>query len=131
MGGALLRVCMVGYGRVAGAHSECLRRVPGVEMDTLIGLRHSATEAFARKHGYAHVCYHLADALRRRDLDVVILCTPSPQHAEQTELALRAGKHVLCEIPLALSVREAHELGELAESLDLRLMVCQSGRSRT
>ena len=58
----------------------------------------------------------------------MVLCTPSPLHAKQTELALRAGKHVLCEIPLATDLREAEHVGELADRLDLRLMVCHTER---
>ena len=123
-----MKVCMVSYGRIAGVHSESPRRIPEVELDTVVGARAKATQAFARRHGYPHVAYHLEDALRRAALDAVVVCMPGPLHAKQAELALRAGKHVLCEIPLALSLREAEDLGELADRLNLRLMVCHSER---
>ena len=123
-----MKVCMVGYGWIAAVHSESFRRFPEVELDTLVGARPEATEAFARRHGYSHVAYDFEDALRRPDLDAVVLCTPSPLHSKQTELTLRAGKHVLCEIPLATSLREAENVGELADRLNLRLMVCHTER---
>lgn len=97
-------------------------------MDTLVGRRPPWTESFAREHGYAHVAYDLQEVVQRPKLDAVVICTPNQLHARQTELALRCGKHVLCEIPLALSLREAEELGELAERMDRRLMVCHTER---
>jgi len=123
-----MKICMVGYGRIAGVLSRHLASIPGVELDTVVGVRVQATEAFAREHGYAHVSYDLEQTLQRPDLDAVVLCSPSPLHAPQSERALCAGKHVLCEIPLALSLADAERLGELAERLDRRLMICHTER---
>jgi 2-hydroxy-4-carboxymuconate semialdehyde hemiacetal dehydrogenase len=58
----------------------------------------------------------------------VIVTSPTDMHASQTERALRAGKHVLCEIPLATSLAETDQLIALADEVDLRLMVCQTQR---
>jgi 2-hydroxy-4-carboxymuconate semialdehyde hemiacetal dehydrogenase len=57
-----------------------------------------------------------------------VICSPSEAHAEQTARALRAGKHVLCEIPLATSLEATDELIELADRQDRRLMVCHTQR---
>ncbi len=61
-------------------------------------------------------------------VEAVIVCSPTDLHAEQTERALRAGKHVLCEIPLATSLAETDRLIDLAERSGLRLMVCHTQR---
>jgi len=123
-----MKIAMVGYGRMARVHSECFRRIAGVELDTLVGARQEPAEAFARQHGYPHVAYDLSEALSRWDVDAVIICTPSQRHAHEAEVALRAGKHVLCEIPLALSLQEADALVRLAAQQDRRLMVCHTER---
>jgi 2-hydroxy-4-carboxymuconate semialdehyde hemiacetal dehydrogenase len=58
----------------------------------------------------------------------VIVCSPTDLHATHTEQALRAGKHVLCEIPLATSLAETDRLIALADEVERRLMVCQTQR---
>ena len=68
------------------------------------------------------------NSLADPDLDAVIVCSPSSVHAEQVEQALRAEKHVLCEIPLALSLAETDRLTALADTVDRRLMVCHTQR---
>jgi 2-hydroxy-4-carboxymuconate semialdehyde hemiacetal dehydrogenase len=61
-------------------------------------------------------------------VEAIIVCSPTDLHAEQTERALRAGKHVLCEIPLATSLAETDRLIDLAERSGLQLMVCHTQR---
>ena len=61
-------------------------------------------------------------------IDAVIVCSPTDLHADHTARALRAGKHVLCEIPLATSLAETDELIALADEINRRLMVCQTQR---
>src|SRR5262245_25482652 len=85
-------------------------------------------EQFAREHGLASATTDLDALLGDTSIDVVIVCSPSDVHAEQTEQALRAGKHVLCEIPLALSLAETDRLTALADQVDRRLMVCHAQR---
>jgi 2-hydroxy-4-carboxymuconate semialdehyde hemiacetal dehydrogenase len=83
---------------------------------------------FAREHGLARATTDLDELLADPALDLVIVCSPSDVHAEQTERALRAGKHVLCEIPLALSLAQTDRLTALADEVDRRLMVCHTQR---
>lgn len=123
-----VQIAMVGYGRIAGMHSRALASLSGVKLHTVVGVRPEPMERFAREHGYARTSLSLEEALADPSVDAVLVCSPSPLHATQTELALRAGKHVLCEIPLALSVGEAERLGALARERDLRLMVCHTER---
>src|SRR5262245_64635525 len=85
-------------------------------------------EHFAREHGLASATTDLDALLDDSSLDVVIVCSPSDAHAAQTEAALRAGKHVLCEIPLALSLAETDALTALADRTRRTLMVCHTQR---
>jgi 2-hydroxy-4-carboxymuconate semialdehyde hemiacetal dehydrogenase len=99
-----------------------------VTLDTVYGRDPAKAEVFARDHGYRRSVAHLAEALGDGSFDLAIICSPSEAHAEQTELALRAGAHVLTEIPLALSYAEAERLTGLAETLGRTLMVAHTQR---
>ncbi|MFP3896379.1 MAG: Gfo/Idh/MocA family protein [Anaerolineales bacterium] len=126
-----MKICMVGSGRMAHVHSCCLRQVTGVILDTVVSTDTRALEPFADEFDYRHATSDLREALRDPDLDAVVICTPNTLHASQSALALRAGKHVLCEIPLALSLQEGKRLTRLARERDLALMVCHTERFRS
>src|SRR5438128_2770412 len=118
-----MNIALLGYGSIAGSHvkaigslGDCDLRLTGV-----MGRLKDSTEAFAREHGLATATTDLDALLADPALDAVIVCSPTDLHAEQTERALRAGKHVLCEIPLATSLGDVDRLTALAEQLDRRL----------
>ena len=123
-----MRICMVGTGRMAVSHSRALASLPDVELHTVINPRQEHAEAFRAEHGYARGATSLEAALDDDTFDAVVVTTPNALHAAQTMTALRAGKHVLCEIPLALSLAETVEIGRLAQKHDLRVMVCHTER---
>jgi 2-hydroxy-4-carboxymuconate semialdehyde hemiacetal dehydrogenase len=123
-----LTVSFVGYGSIAAAHARALQELGGLRFDSIVGRRLEPTEAFAREWGFAHSTLSLEEALTRPGLDAVIICSPSDQHAAQAEQALRAGKHVLVEIPLATNLADAERVPALAEATGLRLMVAHTQR---
>ena len=86
------------------------------------------TRAFAEEFGATRATTDLDELLADPRIEAVIVCSPTDLHAEQTERALRAGKHVLCEIPLATSLAATDRLIDLAERTGLRLMVCHTQR---
>jgi predicted dehydrogenase len=69
------------------------------------------------------VCDEYSEVTARKDIDAVVIATPAASHYEQSKIALQANKHVFVEKPLALTVEEANELVELAESSKRTLMV--------
>jgi 2-hydroxy-4-carboxymuconate semialdehyde hemiacetal dehydrogenase len=122
-----LRIAVVGYGQIARSHTRTMGR-EGHALRWLIGRVPERTEAFAREHGYAKHSTDLGDALSDPDVDAVILCTPSEQHAEQTEQCLNARKHVLVEIPLAMTYAEGQRLAEQARVAQRTVMVAHTHR---
>ena len=76
----------------------------------------------ADKYGIGHVTTDLAEALAIKELDAVILCTPTQMHAEQTIACLDAGKHVQVEIPLADSLKGAQDVVALQKKTGLVAM---------
>ncbi len=105
-----LKAVVVGTGFVGAVHVDALRRL-GVQVAGVVG---SSPER-ARSKGLAPVYESLADALADESVDVVHLATPNNLHYEQAKETLAAGKHVVCEKPLAVSSEQSGELVELAE----------------
>ena len=122
-----LNVAIVGYGQIARSHTRTMTR-EGHALRWLIGRVPERTEQFARENGFEKHSTTLSDALSDPALDAVILCTPSEQHAEQTEQCLSAGKHVLVEIPLAMTFAEGQRLAELARKAKRTVMVAHTHR---
>ncbi len=117
--GTLLRVGLLGHGSIAAAHVEALRAIDRGEvvLRSVMGRLAEPTAAFAAEHGFARSTTQLDAILDDPQIDAVIVCSPSDAHAEQTAGALRAGKHVLCEIPLATSLSDVDRLIALAAAL--------------
>ena len=122
-----LKIAVVGYGQIARSHTRTMGR-EGHTLRWVIGRVPERTEAFAQEHGFEKHSTNLAEALTDSDVDAVILCTPSEQHAEQTAQCLAAGKHVLVEIPLAMSFAEGQRLAEQARAARLTVMVAHTHR---
>lgn len=117
-----LRVAMIGHGFMGAAHSQGWRTAPRVfdlpaepEMAVVVGRNAAATAAAAKKWGWAESATDWREVIARDDIDVVDIVTPGDSHAEIAIAALAAGKHVLCEKPLANTVAEAEAMAEAAE----------------
>src|SRR5471030_993525 len=108
-------------------HLEALRRVQGVDVVAIWGRRLEAAEKLGLGFGVEAVEDYRV-LLGDQDLDAVHICTPNAAHAPMAKEALKAGKHVLCEKPLAVSVEQAAELVRLAEERGLRNCVCHNLR---
>jgi 2-hydroxy-4-carboxymuconate semialdehyde hemiacetal dehydrogenase len=129
-----MNVGILGYGAIAREHALALRRIgqapdgSSVSIVALMGRLPEPTRAFAAEFGTALATTDLHELFADPRVEAIIVCSPTDLHAEQTERALRAGKHVLCEIPLATSQAETDRLIALAEQLGLLLMVCHTQR---
>jgi predicted dehydrogenase len=118
---------MIGIGFMGAAHSQGWRVAPRffdlsseVEMAVLAGRDAGRTEAAATKWGWAETVTDWRSLLTRDDIDVIDIVTPGDTHAEIAIAALEAGKHVLCEKPLANTVEEAERMAEAAEKAAAR-----------
>ncbi|MFD6326126.1 Gfo/Idh/MocA family protein [Streptomyces sp. NPDC058442] len=117
-----LRVGMVGYAFMGAAHSQGWRTAGRVfdlplspELAVLCGRDATAVRAAADRHGWADTETDWRALVERDDVDLVDICTPGDSHAEIALAALAAGKHVLCEKPLANTVAEAEAMVRAAE----------------
>ncbi|MFI9759605.1 Gfo/Idh/MocA family protein [Streptomyces sp. NPDC051963] len=112
-----LRVGMVGYAFMGAAHSQGWRTAGRVfdlplrpELTAICGRDGAAVRAAADRHGWATAETDWRALIARDDIDLVDICTPGDSHAEIAVAALAAGKHVLCEKPLANTVEEAEAM---------------------
>src|SRR6478752_4811145 len=117
-----LRVAMIGHGFMGAAHSQGWRVAPRFfdldlepEMTVVVGRNASAVEASARKWGWLESATDWREVIARDDIDVIDVVTPGDTHAEIAIAALEAGKHVLCEKPLANTVAEAEAMTAAAD----------------
>jgi len=117
-----LRVGMIGYAFMGVAHSHAWRTAPRFfdlpltpELTVLAGRDATAVSEAAHRLGWASTETDWRRLLERDDVDLVDICTPGDTHAEMAIAALEAGKHVLCEKPLANSVAEAEAMAAAAE----------------
>ena len=108
-----IKVALAGAGAFGIKHLDGIRNIDGVEVISLVGRRLDATQEVATKYGIPHVSTELSDSLALKEVDAVILCTPTQMHAEQSIACLKAGKHVQVEIPLADSLADAQAVVDL------------------
>ena len=108
-----MKICVAGQGAFGQKHLDALKRIPGVEVVSLIGGNPKGTEEVAKKYGITHWGHDLAEGIARAD--AVILATPTQMHRAQGEQVMRAGKHVLIEIPIADNVEDSEALAKIAK----------------
>ena len=117
-----IKVALAGAGAFGIKHLDAIKLIDGVEVVSLISRDLDKTKETAAKYGIGHVTTNLADSLAIKELDAVILCTPTQMHAEQSIACLKAGKHVQVEIPLADSLTGAEEVVALQKQTGLVAM---------
>ncbi|MDO9030849.1 MAG: Gfo/Idh/MocA family oxidoreductase [Hydrogenophaga sp.] len=117
-----IKVALAGAGAFGVKHLDGIKNIDGVEVISLISRDLEKTKEVADKYGIGHVTTKLEDSLAMKDVDAVILCTPTQMHAEQTLACLKAGKHVQVEIPLADSLKGAQEVVALQKQTGLVAM---------
>jgi 2-hydroxy-4-carboxymuconate semialdehyde hemiacetal dehydrogenase len=118
-----IQVALAGAGAFGIKHLDAIRNIDGVKVVSLVSRELAKTQEVADKYSIAHVSTELADSLKIKDVDAVILCTPTQMHASQTLACLAAGKHVQVEIPLC-DVLEDGEAVVAAAKASGRVAMC-------
>jgi 2-hydroxy-4-carboxymuconate semialdehyde hemiacetal dehydrogenase len=117
-----IKVALAGAGAFGIKHLDAIKLIDGVEVVSLISRDLGKTQEVAQKYGIQHVTTELADSLAIKEVDAVILCTPTQMHAAQAVACMKAGKHVQVEIPLADSLRDAYRVVQMQENTGLVAM---------
>lgn len=121
------RFGIVGSGMISNIHAIAIQSLPQGELVGVADYNLEKAEAFAQKYGIR--AYETTEQmLMDESLDIICICTPSGFHAEQTMAALKAGKHVVLEKPMALTTESAGELVEACEKYGRFLTVISQFR---
>ena len=117
-----IKVALAGAGAFGIKHLDGIKNIDGVEVVSLISRDLEKTRETAAQYGIGHVTTDLNESLALKEVDAVILCTPTQMHVAQTLACLKAGKHVQVEIPLADTLKGADDVVALAKSSGLVAM---------
>jgi len=132
------KTAVIGLGFMGRTHIQSLRRM-GVEVAGVAGITEDEAKKAAGELSIPKWYRNFDEAIADKEIEVVHLCTPNNLHYQQAKKALEAGKHVLCEKPLAMTSNESRELVELAKKAGLMTAVnynlrfypiCQEARAR-
>jgi 2-hydroxy-4-carboxymuconate semialdehyde hemiacetal dehydrogenase len=105
-----MKVCLAGHGAFGIKHLEAMSKIPDVEVISLAGSNVESAREVAQQWKIPHWTANLSESLAQPGLDAVILATPTQMHAAQGVACMRAGKHVMIEIPMADSVADSERL---------------------
>jgi 2-hydroxy-4-carboxymuconate semialdehyde hemiacetal dehydrogenase len=122
-----MKICMAGQGAFGIKHLEAIQKIDGIEVVTLAGGSPDTTKEVAQKFNIPHWSTNLEECLARPGVEAVILATPTQMHAKQGLQAMRAGKHVQIEIPIADSLADAEALVKMQKETGL---ICMGGHTR-
>lgn len=132
------KVAVIGLGFMGRTHIQSLRRL-GVEVYGIAGIDEEEASKVAAELSIKKWYRSFSEVIADAEVEVVHLCTPNNLHYEQAKVALNAGKHVLCEKPLAMTTAQSRELAALAKQKGLMTAVnynlrfypiCQEARAR-
>jgi 2-hydroxy-4-carboxymuconate semialdehyde hemiacetal dehydrogenase len=110
-----IKVALAGAGAFGIKHLDACKLIPDVEVVSLVSRDLAKTQEVASKYGIPHVTTKLEDSLAIREVDAVILVTPTQMHASQTLACLEAGKHVQVEIPLCDVLKDGQAVVQRAK----------------
>lgn len=114
-----IKVGVIGTGFIGPAHIEALRRLGTIDVVGLAECSEDIAQAKAEALGVERHFGDYKELLKQEEIQSIHICSPNYLHYEMAKAGLEAGKHVVCEKPLAISVLEAEELVELAEEKGL------------
>lgn len=130
-----IRIGMIGYQFMGKAHSHAYRDIPFFfeskakpVLKALCGRNIEAVKEVADRMGWESVESDWRELIKRDDIDVIDIVTPNHTHAEIAIAAAEAGKHIITEKPLALTVEEAKQMKEAVEKHNVIHMVCHNYR---
>jgi len=122
-----MKIALAGQGAFGVKHLEAISKIDGIQVASLAGGNPEQTAEVAKKFNIPHWTCDLAESLAQPGIEAVILATPTQMHASQAEQCMRAGKHVMIEIPVADNLADAERLLRVQKETGV---VCMGGHPR-
>jgi len=124
-----MNFAIVGCGHIAKKHAEAIEKIEGANLVAVCDKVSQAMDEYVQKYG-AKPYENLSDMLNNPSIDVVNICTPSGLHASIAVEAAKAGKHLIVEKPLALTLKDADQIINACKENNARLAVVHPNRFR-
>lgn len=125
---APLGIGIFGLGMIADFHAQAIAHVKGARLVAVASRNADKARAFAQKHGAGWSGTSLAELVAQPGLDIVCLTTPASAHLEPALAAIRAGKHLVIEKPLEITVERTDELLRAADAAGVKIAAIFQGR---
>jgi UDP-N-acetyl-2-amino-2-deoxyglucuronate dehydrogenase len=121
------QVALVGCGRISRNHFDAIRRVDGLRLSAVADSVEDRARQAGEELGVPWFT-NFSEMLKSADADIVTICTPSGLHSAQGIAAARAGKHVITEKPMAITLEQADSLVEATDNAGVKLFVVKQNR---
>jgi len=122
-----MKICVAGQGAFGIKHLEAIRNISGIEVVTLAGGSPDSTKEVAEKFGIPHWSTNYSECLAQPGVEAVVITSPTQIHAKQGIEAMRAGKHVMIEIPMADTLKDSEEIVKVQKETG---MIAMAGHTR-
>ncbi len=117
----MIKVALIGIGYIGNAHLSALKQIGNAQLTAIVDY-HEENGRKAAQENNAKYFKNIDDLLKNADIDCVDICVPTFAHAELAIKAANAGKHILCEKPLALSLNDADDMINAAKQNNVKAM---------
>lgn len=115
---------IIGAGSIAkGSHMPAIRGIPEAELVAICRRTKKKADRLAKEWGVREVYYDYRDLVKSKNVDAVIICTPTAYHSENAVAAAKEGKHVFCEKPIATNLRDAREMVKACSENRVKLQI--------
>ncbi|MBQ4074767.1 MAG: inositol 2-dehydrogenase [Clostridia bacterium] len=119
-----LKIGIVGAGRIGKVHAQSIiYHIPEAEVVMVTDVVEAAAKALAEKYGIPAYSTDYMDIVNNPEIDAVLVCSPTPTHADISIAAMEAGKHVFCEKPVDLTIEKIKKTAEVAEKTGRKLQI--------
>ena len=119
-----LKIGIVGAGRIGKVHAQSIvYHIPEAEVVMVTDVVEAAAKALAEKYSIPAYSTDYMDIVNNPEIDAVLVCSPTPTHADISIAAMEAGKHVFCEKPVDLTIEKIKKTAEVAEKTGRKLQI--------
>jgi len=118
-----VRVGIIGTGLMGDLHARVLKDLENVEIKAFCDINKEKAEVLQERYGVEQTYSNVEEMLKGTPLDVIFICTPPSFHREPAVQAIKAGKHVFIEKPLAASFADGQAIVEAAKEQDVKLQI--------
>ncbi len=124
----MLKIALIGCGRISKNHFEAIAQQENAQCIACCDIIEERAKESAEKYNIPYYTTNYEEMLKRDDIDIISICTPSGLHPEHGILAAKAGKHVITEKPMGVKLEDADKLIKACDEAGVKLFVVLQNR---